>query len=120
MLCTVFHSFCIYAFAFIPGFFWVDETGCCKRNGIRKFGHAIKRGTPICYRILVKGQRISVIAAMSTEGLVTLNLKSSGSMNSDTFYDFIWGSLKTLMHPFLGNPKSIHHISEVEQLFDAV
>ena len=68
----------------------------------------------------MKGQRISVIAAMSTEGLVTLNLKSSGSMNSDIFYDFIRGSLKTLMHPFLGNPKSIHHISEVEQLFDAV
>ena len=58
-----------------------------------------------------------------------MNWKSSGSVNSNIFYDFIRGSLIPQMHPFdRESPKSIvimdncsiHHVSEVEQLFDAV
>ena len=88
-------------------FVWVDETSCDKQNCIRKFGYAIKGGTPICHRILVRGQRISAIAAISTEGLVALNLKSSGSVVSDIFYDFIRGSLIPQMHPFDGEVRSL-------------
>lgn len=110
-------------------FVWVDETGCDRRNSIRKFGYAIRGETPICHRIFVRGQRISAVAAISTEGLVAMDLKSSGTVASDFFYDFIRGSLIPQMNPFDGSsPKSIvimdncsiHHVSEVKQLFDAV
>ena len=110
-------------------FVWVDETGCDRRNCIRKFGYAFRGATPVCHRILVRGQRISAVAAISTDGLIALDLKSSGSVNSDFFYDFVRGSLIPQMHPFDGSsPKSIvimdncsiHHVSEVKQLFDAV
>ena len=110
-------------------FVWLDETGCDKRSCMRKYGYAIRGETPKCHRILVRGQRISAIATISTEGLVALELKSSGSVDSDHFYDFVRGSLIPQMHPFDGSsPKSIvimdncsiHHVSEVKQLFDAV
>lgn len=54
----------------------------------------------ICLWILVRGQKISAIAEISTERLIALNLKSSGLVNSDSFYDFINGSLIHQVHPF--------------------
>ena len=77
----------------------------------------------------MRGQRISAISTISTEGLVALDLKSSGTVDSDFFYNFIRGSLIPQMNPFDGmNPKSIvimdncsiHHVSEAKQLFDVV
>ena len=110
-------------------FVWVDETGCDRRNCMRKYGYAIRGEAPKCHRILVRGQRISAIAAISTEGLVALDLKSSGSVDSGDFFDFIRGTLIPQMHPFDGSsPRSIvimdncsiHRVPEVKQIFDAV
>lgn len=49
---------------------WVDESGCDNRSTIRKFGYAINGQTPECHRFLARGKRISIIAAISSEGLV--------------------------------------------------
>ena len=44
-------------------------TSCDRRNCIRKFGYAFRGATPVFHRILVRGQRISAVAAISTDGL---------------------------------------------------
>ena len=78
-----------------------------------------------CHRLLVHGQRISAIAAIASDGLTAVELKT-GSVNSDCFVDFARGNLIPNMQPFNGtNPKSIavmdncsvHHVQEVYDLF---
>ena len=78
-------------------------------------------------RLQVRGQRISAIAAISSAGMVSLELEY-GSVNSDTFYDFVRGSLIPNKHPYDGiAPKSvaimdncsIQHVNAVTDLFQA-
>ena len=79
----------------------------------------------MCHRLLVRGQRISAIAAISNDGLVALEL-SKGTTDSDLFYDFIRGSLIPQMNMFDGVSEksivimdncSIHHVAEVKRMF---
>ena len=46
---------------------WLDETGCDNKTFMRKYGYAIRGQTPCCHRLLVRGRRISVVAAMSIQ-----------------------------------------------------
>ena len=58
---------------------FVDETGCNRRDALRKDGYRI-RGKPVkCQKLLVRGERISVIAAMTTEGVLDLMVCASPS-----------------------------------------
>lgn len=63
---------------------WVDETGSDRRDALRKFGYALRGQPAICKRLLVRGERISAIVAMSSDGVEAYEL-SVGSMNSTTF-----------------------------------
>ena len=94
---------------------------------MRQYGYALLGETPRCKRLQVNGQRISAIAAISSAGMVSLELEY-GSVNSDNFYDFVRGSLIPNMHPYDGiSPKSvaimdncsIHHVNAVTDLFQA-
>lgn len=107
-------------------FVWVDETGSDARNHIRKFGYAMKGIPPVCHRIVARGKRISAIAAISNDGLLGVELVN-GTVNGDTFADFIRGTLIPEMEPFNGSPKksilimdncSIHHIQQVQDLLN--
>ena len=102
-------------------FVWLDETGCDNTSYMRKYGYAIRGQVPLCHRLLVRGQRISAIAAIATDGLVALELTAE-TVNSDFFFDYIRGSLIPQMNQFDGvSPKSIvimdncsiHHVAEV-------
>ena len=102
-------------------FVWVDETGSGARNHIRKFGYTLKGVTPMVPRLLARGRRVSAIAAISTSGLIRLEL-TMGTVNCDTFADFVCGTLIPEMEPFDGSVKksviimdngSIHHVNEV-------
>lgn len=44
---------------------WVHETGSDKRDHIRKYGYSIRETTPVTHRLLVRGQRVNAIAALS-------------------------------------------------------
>ena len=80
---------------------WIDEMGSDRRDAMRQYGYAPLGETPRCKRLQVRGQRISAIAAISSAGMVS-------SVNSDTFYDFVRGSLIPNMHPYDGiAPKSV-------------
>jgi len=106
-------------------FVWIDETGSDARNHIRKCGYALRDDTPACHRLLVRGQRTNVIAAISTRGLLTVELTTS-KVNADVYCDFVSGSLIPQMMPFNGtNPCSIavmdnlavHHVEKVTDHF---
>ena len=47
-------------------FVFVDESGSDNRDGCRKFGYAIRGDAPIYNRRLVRGRRISAIAAITS------------------------------------------------------
>ncbi len=64
---------------------FIDETGCDRRNALRKYGY----GVPVkCQKLLVRGERVSAIAAMSINGIVDLKIVR-GSVNGDVYVDFI-------------------------------
>lgn len=85
-------------------FVWVDETGGDQRDQIHKFGYALKGITPIYDRLLVRGTRISSIAAMCSEELVEYHL-TNGTVNGEVFFYFVRYQLPN-MQPF-PNERSI-------------
>ena len=87
-------------------FVWVDETGSDARNQMRMFGYALLGLTPVYHRFLVRGKRISAIAAISSSGLVGVEL-TVGSVNAEKFADFIKGTLIPEMEPFDGSKRSL-------------
>ena len=107
-------------------FVWVDETGSDARTNIHKFGYAVIGEAPVYHHFLARGKRISAIAAICTEGLIDVKLKTC-SVNGDKFLDFVRGSLIPNMHPFDGTAAksiavldicSIHHIDKVKRVFE--
>ena len=103
-------------------FVWVDEAGSDRRDHIRKFGYALRGETPVCHRFLVRGTRVSAIAAMCTEGVVEYELTDS-TVDTEKFFDFVRGQLLPNMQPFPGNQSvlvmdncSVHHVQELKDL----
>ena len=106
-------------------FVFIDETGCCSKDHTRRFGYAMRGESAIDHRWLHRGTRISAIAAISSSGMIAVELMT-GSVNGDKFFDYVRGSLIPEMLPFDGkNPNSIavldncsiHHVHEVTELF---
>ena len=105
-------------------FVWVDETGSDARTHIRRFGYSLLGVPPVYTRTLARGKRISAIAAISSDGLLSVEL-TYNSVDSDKFFDFIRGTLIPNMQPFdSSNTKSIvimdncsiHHVEPVKEL----
>ena len=102
-------------------FVFIDETGSNKRDCIRKFGYSLRGDPPVYHRWLVRGTRISAIAAICCDGLLEYEL-TSGTVNGDVFLRFIQGTLIPQMSSFNGFSErsiaildncAIHHVSEV-------
>ena len=109
-------------------FIFVDETGTDKRNLQRKFAYSI-RGKPLRdHSLFMRGERISSIAAISTNGL--LDVKTvHGTTDGTDFYDFINSQLLPHLLPFNGinhhsivvlDNCSINHIVEVSRIIHQV
>lgn len=106
-------------------FVFIDETGCTSKDHTRKFGYAMRGESAVEHRWVHRGNRISAIAAMTTTGILAVELMT-GSVNGDHFFDYVRGSLIPEMLPFDGrNQKSIavmdncsiHHVHPVTELF---
>ena len=67
---------------------WVDESGSDKRTHIRKFGYSLRGTTPTNTRLLVRGERYNAIAAMSSSGVIALEIQK-GTLNGEAFFDLM-------------------------------
>lgn len=102
---------------------FVDEMGANDQNAVRRYGYSL-RGKPLkAQKLLARGEHISCIVAMSTQGIVALDVARS-SVDGDVFYNFVCTSLLKKLMPFNGiNPNSVlildncsvHHVDEVHQ-----
>ena len=88
-------------------FVWVDETGSDARNYMRKFGFSLRGMRAECHRIIVRGERISAVAAISSDGLTAVKLKKR-TVDAGYFVDFVRGNLVPNMLPFDGAKKNYH------------
>lgn len=107
---------------------WVDETGSdSRREGIRKFGYALRGLTPVSFKLGISGKRLSVITAMSSRGVEDIDI-IDGTTNGEAFTKFLEHSILPIMQPFNGvNPRSIlvldnasiHHVDKVIKLVNS-
>jgi hypothetical protein len=63
-------------------FVWVDETGSNLKDMLRQYGYALCVERAVSRKMLVRGQRISTIAAICTEGLLASQMFKLQSMVS--------------------------------------
>ena len=107
---------------------FIDETGCDRRDALRKYGYGL-RGHPVkCQKLLVRGERVSVIAAMTIRGVLDLQVVRE-SVTGDIFVEFIEKRLLPNLMTFNGvDPNSVvildncsvHHVSGVESCIEDV
>ena len=107
---------------------FLDETGCDRRDALRKMGYAVKGERATDTAIMVRGKRINVIAAISHDGVTAIECYKE-SIKTDNFLDFIRATLIPNMLPFDGyNNNSVlimdnlaaHHVSEVQEYLHSV
>ena len=107
---------------------FVDETGADRRDSLRKKAYSI-RGHPLrTQKLLVRGEHISVIAAMSLQGILALQIVRGG-VDADVYYTFVCKYLLPKLMPFDGQNEhyvvvqdncAIHHVQEItDALCDA-
>lgn len=101
----------------------VDETGTDRKDAQRKYGYSLREKPLKVQKLLVRGEHLSCIAAMSMEGIVAIKV-TSGSVDGDEFYNFVCTSLLAELMPFDGenrnsvlilNKCSVHHVNEIDQ-----
>jgi transposase len=105
-------------------FVWIDEAGSDARDHIRRFGYALRGMTPASHRLLVRGKRVNAIAALTSSGLLAVDLVI-GTVSGLEFFDFLRGTLIPNMMTYNGTNAhsivimdncSVHHIAEVRDL----
>ena len=103
---------------------FADETGKDARDCISRYGYAVQGQTPQSALRLTRGQRTSVIAAISCIGLIGYD-EFTGNVRGDEFFDFVRGTLIPNMNPYNGTNEasilildncSIHHVEEIQTL----
>lgn len=100
---------------------WIDETGCDRRNATRKYAYGIRGITPCDHRIIIRGQRYSVITVMSIKGVLDAYIVES-TVNGDVFEEFTRTCLLPILQPFdyvaphsvvILDNASIHHVASI-------
>ena len=88
-------------------FVFIDETGTDRRDSMRKFGYGLRGMPPVSQKLLVRGQRVSTIAAICfDQGLLDCQtvLETVSGCRFGKFID----SLSSHLQVFNGtNPRSI-------------
>ena len=106
---------------------FIDETGCERRNLVRKYGYGLRGIPPVSHQLLVYGKRVSAIGVITTRGVEDAYLVD-GNVNGKIFLDFVQRCLLDVIQPFDGNnPRSvvvldnasIHHLETVVDLIEA-
>ena len=94
---------------------------------LRRYGYSLRGKPARSQKLLVRGKRVSAIGALSASGMLGCHMVE-GSVNADTFEEFIEKSLLPNLCPFNGtNPHSvvvmdncsIHHVERVIKLTES-
>ena len=103
---------------------FIDETGTDATDAVRKYGYSL-RGKPLSAKSYLYEE--STYLAIFMQGIVAIKV-TRGSMDGDTFYNFVCTSPITKLMPFNNgmNPNSVvvldncsvHHVDEVSQALD--
>ena len=105
---------------------WLDESGCDRRNAIRKYGYSVRGMRPVEYRIFARGVRYSAIPIMSISEIHDVFL-AEGTVNGDRFKYFVQTSLLPVLQPFntinplsvvIMDNASIHHVQSCVDLIE--
>ena len=67
---------------------WIDESGCDRRNCMRKHGHSLRGMTPKDHHLMVRRTRYSAIPVMSLDGIHDISL-AEGNVNGEKFGTFV-------------------------------
>ena len=109
-------------------FTFLDGTGTDRRNVLRRYAYSWRGMPAVAHRLLVRGQRLSSIAIMSTSGVLDCHVVQ-GTVDGDVFYDFVQNDLLPHMMPFNGvNPHSvlvldnasIHHVDGIMSMVESI
>ncbi len=78
-------------------FVWINEPGCDRRNATRKYAYSMRGITPCDHRILIRGQRYSVITitVLSMKGVYIVE----STVNGDVFEEFARKCLLPILQP---------------------
>ena len=104
----------------------IDESGCDKRNSIRKRAYDVRGITPKDHRLLIRGTRYSTIPIISTDGVHDVYLCEE-NVNGERLTDFVQHFLQGFIEPFnwinhhsviIMDNASIHHVDEVVDLIE--
>ena len=107
---------------------FVDETGSDCRDALRKYGYGLRGKLPRSCKLLMRGERLSAISAMTSEGIQALKVVR-GTVDGEEFLDFVQRDLLPTLMPFDGiNPNSIvildncsvHHVQGVASIITQV
>ena len=107
---------------------FVDETGCNRKDAIRRFGYSFRGKRCTAKRLLCRGQRVSAVAALSFERILDVKFVR-GSLCGEGFSEFVELNLLPHLLPFNGsNPNSIvvldnasvHYHTKVKELVTSV
>jgi len=107
---------------------FLDETGCDRRNSLRKYGYSLRGKPAMSKKLLVRGERVSAIAFMSVNGILDLKVVA-GNVNGEIYTDFVEKVLLPHLMPFDGrNPHSVvildnctfHHCEEAVKMIQEV
>ena len=120
-----FSEVALYDFSMVV---FIDETGSNRKDAMRKFGYSLRGKRCVTKRLLARGERVSAIAALSSEGILDVKF-AFGSIDGETFSQFIEFHLLPHLLPFDGiNPNSIvvmdnasvHYNYKVAELIQSV
>ncbi len=64
------------------------------QSRLKKYGYSLRGTRPIYPRILHRGQRVNAVAAITSCGLLAVELTKS-TVNGDFFFDFLRGTHTT-------------------------
>ena len=96
---------------------FVDEIGSDCQDAMKRYGYSLRSRPPRSCRFLVRGERISVITAMTEDGISAMKFVT-GTVSGDEFLDFIERDLLPTLVPFdrinvILDNCSVHHVPGV-------
>ena len=106
---------------------WIDETGCDRRNSLRKYAYGIRGQAPRDYQLQMRGVHYSAIGILSSDGINDVYI-TEGSVNGEAFLHFVHTILLPILNSFDGRSKnsvvmmdnaSIHHTDSVVHTINA-